>query len=75
MIVCLVKYRAFRRSEAEAGSSRQDLFGKKLGFFSGNDLSFLFAAGPGFEPRLPRPERGVLPLDDPAIPFHFTLFL
>tara|TARA_B100000745_G_scaffold152605_1_gene99862 strand:- start:1689 stop:2051 length:363 start_codon:yes stop_codon:yes gene_type:complete len=24
-------------------------------------------AGQGFEPQLPRPERGVLPLDDPAI--------
>lgn len=25
------------------------------------------AAGPGLEPGLPRPERGVLPLDDPAV--------
>ena len=27
----------------------------------------LHAAGQGFEPRLPGPEPGVLPLDDPAI--------
>ena len=25
------------------------------------------AAGQGFEPQFPRPERGVLPLDDPAL--------
>jgi hypothetical protein len=30
------------------------------------NLVFIFAAGQGFEPRLPGPEPGVLPLDDPA---------
>ena len=31
-------------------------------------MAGLFAAGQGFEPRLPGPEPGVLPLDDPAKP-------
>ena len=31
---------------------------------------FAWAAGLGFEPRLPDPESGVLPLDDPAIDMY-----
>ncbi len=34
--------------------------------FSENDLSFILAAGLGFEPRYTAPEAVVLPLDDPA---------
>ncbi len=30
-------------------------------------ISDCYAAGRGFEPRLPGPEPGVLPLDDPAV--------
>ena len=30
------------------------------------------AAGPGFEPGLPDPESGVLPLDHPAVPLYYT---
>ncbi len=30
------------------------------------DYTKRFVAGQGLEPRLPRPKRGVLPLDDPA---------
>ena len=44
-----------------------DLGTKMFSFTGCFFLNFFEAAGLGFEPRLSRPERDVLPLDDPAI--------
>ena len=48
----------------EFGTFRQSLQGKTVTYIPRMDLSFL-AGGRGFEPRLPGPEPGVLPLNYP----------
>ncbi len=67
MSVCVL-----RNDKAYGESIR--LNSKKIEYIKETLIRVSFARGQGFEPRLPGPEPGVLPLDDPRI-YKFLFYI